>query len=242
MSKEHSINVAAHLRPWIAKITTARSGGDTIVVEEPDHATTLMLRTAPGHEPLLLAIGPRTRALYHEAMPGQSCLKIRLHPGAAQQLLHRSVKDLVDQVVPLTDLPGPASQLGDPGLLAESLLAGAPAVPDSRGTLVRRAADMLPTSDVRTSARRLHVSERHLRNLFVRAVGLPPKRFARIGRVRTVLELGPTRPWSALALAAGFYDQSHMTAEFRTHMSVPPTAFFAGDFTPNLQCRAEPAP
>ncbi len=33
-----------------------------------------------------------------------------------------------------------------------------------------------------------------------------------------------------------------MTAEFRTHMSVPPTAFFAGDFTPNLQCRAEPAP
>lgn len=244
--KEYSTDVAAHLRPWIAQITTARSSGETIVVKEPDHAVTLMLRTAPDREPLLLAIGPRTKALYHEALPGQSCLKLRLHPGAARQLLHRSVSDLVDRVVPLTDLPGAASRLaelpGDPGRLAASLLAGAPAAPDRSGALVRRAAEMLPTGDVRTSAQRLHVSERHLRNLFVRAVGLPPKRFARIGRVRTVLELGSTRPWSELALAAGFYDQSHMAAEFRAHMSIPPTAFFAGEVAPNTACRGDAAP
>jgi AraC-like DNA-binding protein len=246
VSEEHATDVAVRMRPWIAQITKARSGGDAIVVKEPDHAITLTLRTAADQEPLLLVAGPRTRALYHEAMPGQSCLKVRLHPGAARQLLHRSIEDLVDRVVPLAGLPGPASRPvewpADPGSLAESLLAGAPPVPDDRGALVRRAADLLPTSDVRTSARRLHISERHLRNLFVREVGLPPKRFARIGRVRTVLELGTARPLSELAIAAGFYDHSHMTAEFRTHMDVPPAAFFAGEFTPTTRCGGEPAP
>ncbi|MFI7687677.1 AraC family transcriptional regulator [Nonomuraea sp. NPDC049655] len=34
--------------------------------------------------------------------------------------------------------------------------------------------------------------------------------------------------WADLATAAGYYDQSHMTAEFRTLMGVTPAAFFQG--------------
>jgi AraC-like DNA-binding protein len=40
--------------------------------------------------------------------------------------------------------------------------------------------------------------------------------------------------WSHLAEATGYYDQSHLTAEFRAMMGVPPTAFFAGRL-PSLQ-------
>jgi AraC-like DNA-binding protein len=76
-------------------------------------------------------------------------------------------------------------------------------------------------------ARRLAVSERHLRDLFSDGVGLPPKRFERIARLRGLLSRGETR-WAQLAATAGYYDQSHMTAEFRTMMGVPPAAFFAG--------------
>jgi AraC-like DNA-binding protein len=121
--------------------------------------------------------------------------------------------------------------------LVTALIAGAPTGTDTNGDLLGRAARMLATTDVGTSAKRLHVSERHLRNLFVDAVGMPPKRFARIDRVRTILEQGTSRPWSELALAAGYYDHSHMTAEFRTLMGVPPTQYFSGQVSPNIRCQ-----
>ncbi|MFC4114521.1 AraC family transcriptional regulator [Nonomuraea zeae] len=48
--------------------------------------------------------------------------------------------------------------------------------------------------------------------------------------MRKVLALGRRReaPWGQLAAATGYYDQSHMTAEFRTLMGVTPAAYFAG--------------
>ncbi|MFB9674852.1 helix-turn-helix domain-containing protein [Streptosporangium vulgare] len=74
------------------------------------------------------------------------------------------------------------------------------------------------------------VSERHLRDLIRDGIGVPPKRIERIARVRRVLAHGGTHaePWSHLAATTGYYDQSHMGAEFRTLRGVPPTAFFAG--------------
>lgn len=85
-------------------------------------------------------------------------------------------------------------------------------------------------------ARRLAVSERHMRDVVRDGIGVPPKRFERIERVRRVLARGRanTARWAQLAATAGFYDQSHMAAEFRTLMGVPPLAFFAGRF-PSLQ-------
>lgn len=87
-------------------------------------------------------------------------------------------------------------------------------------------------------AHRFAVSERHLRGLFADGVGLSPKRFERIARVRRVLAHGhgSTRAGGCAQIAAanGYYDQSHMTTEFRTMMGVPPAAFFAGRL-PDLQ-------
>jgi AraC-like DNA-binding protein len=100
---------------------------------------------------------------------------------------------------------------------------------DERGDLVREAVGLLRSRSVGTTARELNVSERHLRSVFTEAVGVSPKHFARIDRVRTVL--GGVRPGSLAGLAAeaGYYDQSHMTAEFRDVMGVSPGRFAAGD-------------
>lgn len=94
-------------------------------------------------------------------------------------LLGRSVRDLV---VPLSDL------WGDPARFAEALVAGisSRAAGFSQSELAREAAGLPSTSDIQDSAKRLHVSERHLRNLFNEGVVMPPKRFARINRVRKV--------------------------------------------------------
>ncbi|MEU0878129.1 helix-turn-helix domain-containing protein [Lentzea sp. NPDC005914] len=239
MLEERSVEVAPRLRPWIAGITTSSASAETIVRDEPDTATTLALRTAPGEKPELMVIGPRTRALYYRGTPGPSCAKVRLQPGAAKLLLGRSVRDLVDRVVPLRDIrrEEPVGQRSDPAQFLEALIEDMSVGLSRNGDSVGKAADLLSTSDVQASAQRLHVSERHLRNVFVDSVGLSPKRFARIERVRSILAHGPTRPWSELAIEAGYYDHSHMTAEFRVIMGVPPTVFFSRGVTPTVECK-----
>jgi len=77
-------------------------------------------------------------------------------------------------------------------------------------------------------AGRLGISERHLRTIFAREIGLSPKHFARIARLRHVLARAGSRQWSDLADDAGFFDQSHLITEFRTLMGVSPAAYLAG--------------
>lgn len=83
----------------------------------------------------------------------------------------------------------------------------------------------------------MRISERRLHTLFTAGTGLSPKHFARIDRVRTVLAADAGR-WSDIAATAGYYDQSHMTAEFRHFMGVPPAAFTAGRRPAATPCSA----
>lgn len=41
-----------------------------------------------------------------------------------------------------------------------------------------------------------------------------------------------------LAAASGYYDQSHMTADFRALMGVPPRSYFTGRLPSTTPCRA----
>jgi AraC-like DNA-binding protein len=59
-------------------------------------------------------------------------------------------------------------------------------------------------------------------------VGVPPKTFARVVRLQRLLEaLRSARDphWSALATWAGYYDQSHLVAEFKELTGVTPSAW-----------------
>lgn len=159
------------------------TAGASPAVDEP--ATTLLLRTDKRE---LIVMGPRTRAAYHVAVPGQSCVRIRMRPGHAQALLGRSLKGLADGAVSLRELPGlDVDHLAaDPVTALESARAGRPE-PSER---VHEAARLLAGATVAETAARLHLSERRLRGLFTEATGLSPKHFARIDRVRTVLAAG----------------------------------------------------
>ena len=216
------LDVLDLLRPWVADVTVATldDDGPGVTVDLPDTATTLIVRVGTDGRRDVMVAGPRTRALYHRVGgPGPTCLQLRLRPGGARLLVDRPVHDLVDRLVPVADLEIPA----------------APRTPDD--DLVEAATGLLASSGVGATARSLGVSERQLRKLFTRDVGLSPKHFARIDRVRTVLAT-PDDDLADVAARSGYYDQSHMTTEFRRLMGVPPAAFNAGRLPSPSPCRS----
>ncbi|MFH9981923.1 helix-turn-helix domain-containing protein [Streptomyces sp. NPDC017179] len=226
-----SLVVPPGLLRWVAGIDVATAAG-SVAVDVPDHATTLLLRIDRRE---LIVMGPRTQASYHVGAPVHSCVRVRMRPGRAQALLGRPLRDLADRALPLRELPGlDVDQLAaDPIAALEKALAGRPE-PSGR---LEEAARLVVGATVATTAARLHMSERRLHTLFTDGTGLSPKHFARIDRVRTVLAADAGR-WSDIATAAGYYDQSHMTAEFRHFMGVPPAAFTAGRRPAATPCTA----
>ncbi|MFI9827607.1 helix-turn-helix domain-containing protein [Streptomyces sp. NPDC051913] len=239
------------LRPWFAEISTV-TGGES-VAHAPDTATKLVVRVEEGGRRDVLVVGPRTRASYHRAEGERlsSCLQLHLAPGTARPLLGVAAADLVGRVVPLRELPARTArqlsyEMGDSAFddMLGRLAAALPALPESRSGLLRAAVDALSfrggriPGQVKEVARELSVSERQLRNLFAEGVGLSPKHYARIDRVRAVLAQAPTARWADLAATTGYYDQAHMTTDFRTLMGVPPRSFFTGRLPEARPCQA----
>jgi AraC-like DNA-binding protein len=231
------------LQPWVAEITTTSiSQGTHTVMELPDPATTLTVRADATGRRDVLVMGPRTHAMASRGGPGPTCLQLRLHPGAAAPVapLREIVNDRV--ALPAGDLaqalatvdPGLSLDPGMVGPLADVLAGGPPSV-----DLVRDATHFLAEGEaVLASARKLGVSERQLRNLFDRLVGVSPKQFARLQRVRLVLTDVLRGDLAGLAARAGYFDQSHMTTEFRRLVGVPPGAYAAGRRPPPTPCPA----
>ncbi|MFG2133937.1 helix-turn-helix domain-containing protein [Streptomyces sp. NPDC048751] len=257
---ERTLTVPDALRPWIADIesTSVRGELPESFTHVPDPATKLVVRVEEGGRRDTLVVGPRARASYHTDAQRRvrSCVQLRLGPGTVRPLLGTPAVDLVGQALPLATLPTTtarelARRLADltpediPAHLARVLPERlAPAVDRSRTLLLRAAVDALSTrtgrapAQVRDVARDLAVSERQLRNLFSEGVGLSPKHYARIDRVRHVLTHASTAPWAELAATTGYYDQSHMTSDFRTLMGVPPRSFFTGRLPEARPCQA----
>jgi AraC-like DNA-binding protein len=238
------------VHPWIETVTLTPAT-TPITVLPPDPATTVVWRMTPAGDSDVLVAGPRTTAAYHATKELPVCVRLRIRPGGVIPLLGTSPDQLVDQVVPLEALCGPsvtdlAERLvtyrhqpeGAATALSEYLVARLPVRLPTRLALVRDAvADLTtpPATAVRDgavsrrvdeAAARLGVSERYLRRVFRQAVGVSPKHFARIARVRRVI--GTRHSWADTAAYAGYTDQSHLIADFRALMHVTPKAYTTG--------------
>ncbi|GGN31807.1 helix-turn-helix domain-containing protein [Streptomyces fuscichromogenes] len=246
------------LRPWVAEVRTMAFADppEGTFVQLPDAGTRVVLRVTGDGRRDVLAVGPRVRAAYHVGKAHIACVELRLAPGAARPLLGVPAAGLVGRVVPLDALPdGVARRFARevrwldpraalpriaevlPGLLSER-------TDPARTELLRAGVDALSVrldrtpAQVRDVARELAVSERQLRNLFADGVGVSPKHYARIDRVRTVAARAGSTGWSELAAATGYFDQSHMTTDFRALMGVPPRSFFTGRLPATTPCQA----
>ena len=211
-------------------------------------------REPPGTEVhLILSLGPRMEVDGHERTsfvaaldPGpattrfvgdQHGVEVRLTPLATHRLLGGvPMEELCLPVVALDDLLG-----AEAGLLVEQLaetdwrgrfalldrvvaarLDAGPPVPVELGWALGALGRGMSAGAV---ARELGWSDRRLLRAFRRCVGVPPTVYGRIVRFRRSTRLLGTMPLADAALSAGYYDQAHMTRDFRQFAGVTPGAY-----------------
>lgn len=80
--------------------------------------------------------------------------------------------------------------------------------------------------DMRTLARELGYSQKHVIDLFREHVGVPPKLLARLVRFDRLvqhLKAGATGTWAELAQRFGYYDQAHLARDVKQFTGTTPT-------------------
>ena len=181
-------------------------------------------------QPLSLLVGPSRRALRIRPTGRVDLVGIRFRPEALAAWLRLPGGELADLALALSDVPVPLGR-SLPEQLAEAQ------GPAERLAILRH---QLGRTDARTGDRRIaaavdlalasprarpdgvarHVglSRRQLGRLFRERVGLSPKALVRLGRFQRVLgalEGGAGGSLAALAGRTGYFDQAHMSRDFR---------------------------
>jgi AraC-like DNA-binding protein len=80
----------------------------------------------------------------------------------------------------------------------------------------------------RDLAAHLGLSQRHFIKVFSDQVGFTPKQFGRVKRFRRALKLtrrSSAPDWADVAVACGYYDQSHLIHDFQAFSGSSPTEF-----------------
>jgi AraC-like DNA-binding protein len=220
----------------------------------PDGTLALVVQLDEPHRPIATAPmdpfpavcfdGLQTRATVIEG-PRSRCrvLAIILRPLGASALLGASLRELTDRSTDLHAISGNtaaqelAQRLDDARDGSERVrrarawtsvrLARAevcdPLVVRVFERIERGAGNLAVTQLEELSGR----SRSRLCAAFADAIGLSPKRYARIVRFRRALELVGTgsSPLGDIALRCGYYDQAHMNAEFAEHAGLTPRAY-----------------
>jgi AraC-like DNA-binding protein len=178
-----------------------------------------------------------------EAPHGTALLGVAFTARGTYPWLGTEVAVLSDRIIALADA------LGDGALALRERLLNTPALAErfaivedflvarlsprrSVHPAVRWAVDRIAASGgqvpVQTLARETGYTRKHLAGLFLRQVGMTPKALCRVHRFRGALELlngADQVPWAALADQCGYYDQSHLTHEFRLFSGLTPGEF-----------------
>ena len=177
----------------------------------------------------------------------QSIMGVRLSPAGAHALLGRPLSEVAGLVVDLRDLVGrtgeeladrlqEAASIGKRFRIAAEWVrdqaahssGGDPAIVRVRAE-IDRSFGAVPIARLREGT---HLSKAQLVTAFREQIGLPPKLYARVVRFRhaTALLQAGRRPLADLALAAGYYDQPHMNAEFRALAGLSPREILAARY------------
>lgn len=211
----------------------------------PDGQLELLLYVAPDDETLRV-VGTRMHALHKPSTIGHAFLSVRFKPGGAYPFFGVPLSTLTDQLIDLVDLWGDAAHALRDALVAgqhrEARVAAVaralthrlataayePAsVPSVRRALrLVEAASVLPTVDA--LARELGTSSRTLRRSFLEVVGIGPKQYLRVvrfQRARRAVRGAPLVPLGTIAERAGYYDQSHFSADFQALSGMSPSAW-----------------
>jgi AraC-like DNA-binding protein len=188
--------------------------------------------------------GPTLRSEIIDTAEQIRVMGVVFHPGGAHALTGEDASALIGRDVDLGDLFGRAA-----ALLRQQLLES-PAPQDRLRLLtswlvrrlhttalhpaiayaLERLTDPPQVQRIAPLVRETGLSERRFSMLFQRQVGMRAKHYTRLLRFRAVVDHAATQPtvnWSEVAADGGYFDQAHLTHEFRQFAGVTPTAFMA---------------
>jgi AraC-like DNA-binding protein len=237
--------VAPALAPYVELVWmlegTATYGSETVL---PNGAVELIVNLGSPHKVVdpknswatvfreSWIAGMQQAPLTIQAVRESNLVGIRFRPGGCRPFLGSPLTEITDQVIEASELFGPfierlCERVGRALSPHERLQAIEAALLERIGSiavdpLAERAVAMLAGSGGRVRTRRvadlLGTTEKTLISRFSRAVGVTPKVFARITRLQGVIRAvsNQTRPdWADVALACGYFDQSHLINDFR---------------------------
>ncbi len=228
----------------------ANEHGEFRVDSLPDGRTRIGLLMAGNHFCTgLWVIGPRRKAYFKRSRDIERMVVATIKPGWAPMLLDMPASEFVDQTVMLKTLWGESAMALTRTMLESPDAAALPErftdvaltrkrthFESSSARLARHAVRMLDAESMPVGhvAARLGVSDRHLRRTFLENVGVGGKEFARASRLQRALKLAKhNHDWGEIASNAGYFDQSHFSADFKALMGVTPTAFLHHAFEDN---------
>jgi len=203
-------------------------------------------RTITGAGPELLKTtwlaGLQSGPMVSAQPPRQDVMGVRLCPAGAYALMEGPMREISELVVDLEDLVGRAAgelaeRCYDAASVEERLRRAADWVAErvtkARGVdpAIAWAAGRIEQSGGAVSIAELRwqtgLSKTRLAEAFREQIGLAPKLYSRVVRFRratAMLQKG-AQPLIEVALAAGYYDQPHMNAEFRELSGLSPREF-----------------
>ena len=236
----------AALAPWVECYWSIRTGQAPAIANRvlPDGCSDIIVGVSGFRGPV--AVGTMRTAEVFPLPTGSDLFGIRFHPGCARPFVGVPLDEITDRRVPLDDLPhrdivnfgavppDARAAFADrmlPNMLQRWSRNAADEEPLAARAiaLLRRARGGVGIRDVATA---LGVGERRLQRAFDRTVGLGPKAFARVMRMRAVAgridaAIAAALPirWTAVAFDAGYADQSHMIREFAELAGITPGAY-----------------
>jgi AraC-like DNA-binding protein len=190
----------------------------------------------------LVVAGPATGPVLSAVPAGAAAVGVRFRVGATGSALGVPAGELLDATVDLDDVWGLDARRLQARLDAAATPEEAAAIltaavarrlppPSALDGLVRAAAlrAARPRAPVEALADGLGLGERQLRRRFADAVGYGPKTLQRVLRFQRFLALAEDGgdDLAALAFAAGYADQAHLTRECRRLAGLPPAALLA---------------
>jgi AraC-like DNA-binding protein len=207
----------------------------------PDNCSDILIDFNQSNGPISSFIGTMTKPV---TSVKTDVIGIRFNPGYAYSFFGIPMSEFTDIDIRLTDFWKPASLLEDElgkrknisqkiGFLQEILLKNKTKLMplENRFSIaLKKLSEKTEYDSVESLGLELNISRQHLRRLFLKYMGINPVLYMRICRIRKVLkhmkQLNNPTNFSHIAQDFGYYDQSHMIADFHEFTGSTPLSYY----------------
>ncbi|MBE9098249.1 AraC family transcriptional regulator [Vacuolonema iberomarrocanum] len=193
-------------------------------------------------QPQCLIDGPQTEYKDIVTAPGSvGMIAVVLYPYALRAFFPNSVSEFTNQSIPLDNVVStktkelqerivevnstyPRILLIEQFLLSRLSIHNDFSITREAVNILTKANGQLTVSEV---ANELNISKRQLERIFLRNIGISPKKFGRIIRFNTTIKcFEEVESLTKLTYKAGYFDLSHLIHDFREFTGLSPKEFF----------------